>query len=73
MSPTYFLTAYETDAETGRLTNEVESYETSSFVSALRWSDERDARGLYVGVQYQSHDSAFVRGESLAWLRGLEG
>jgi hypothetical protein len=72
MRPTYFLTAYEADAATGRLTNEVESHETSSLTSALRVSDEWDARGLYVAVQYQPDDRAFVRGESLAWLRNEE-
>ncbi|MDB4989035.1 MAG: hypothetical protein JWN04_4213 [Myxococcaceae bacterium] len=70
---TYFLTAYALDAVTGRLTTEVDSLETGSLTSALRTSDEWDARGLYVSVQYQSHDRGFVRSESLAWLRNEEG
>jgi len=70
--PTYFLTAYQTDTVTGRLTDDVDTFETTSLTSALRRADEWDARGLYVAVQYQPDDRAFVRGESLAWLRNEE-
>lgn len=71
--PTYFLTAYTLDSTTGRLSDEADSFETHSLTLALRCADDWSARGFYVGVQYQSDDRAFVRGESLAWLRNEEG
>jgi hypothetical protein len=70
--PTYFLTAYTLDAR-DNITAEVATFETHSRTSALRWSDDRETTGLYVGVQVQRDDRAGLVCRDLTWLRNLEG